>query len=131
MRDNDHKLTRVLFSFFTAASLAGGGVGCSDDKAEHAAPGASAGSEDKPQAGNRIDKAHADFKEAVQPAAGWVDEKSHRAADELNTAASRVKGAFEEDEPEPAVAKEPIKAEPAPATTTAPASGTTSETTKD
>jgi hypothetical protein len=65
----------------------------------------------------------------VQPAAGWVDEKSHRAADELNTAAGKVKGAFEEDEPAPAVAKEKIKAAPEPTTTTAPA--TTTATTKE
>lgn len=128
MRDSSLKLARVLFSSLAAAVLAGGVVGCSDDKPERAAPGASAGNE-TPQGKNSIDEAHSDFKEAVQPAAGWVDEKSHRAADELNTAARKVKGAFEEDEPAPAGANEKNKAAPEPTTTTAPA--TTTATTKD
>ena len=66
----------------------------------------------------------------MQPAAAWVDEKSHRAADELNTAARKVKGAFEEDEPAPAaVDVDKNKAAPEPTTTIAPA--TTTATTKD
>jgi hypothetical protein len=127
MRDSSHPFARVLFGSLAAAALAGSAAGCSDDKPEHAAPGASAGNE-RPQGKNAIDEAHSDFKDAVQPAAGWVDEKSHRAADELNTAAGKVKGAFEEDEPAP-VAKEKIKAAPEPTTTTAPA--TTTATTKE
>jgi hypothetical protein len=107
MDDRNHDLARMFFSMLTAAWLTGGATACSDDKPEHAAPGASAGAETRPEhSDNPIDEAHGDFKDAVRPAAGWVDDKSHRAADELNTAAGKVKESFEEDEPAPAPAKD-------------------------
>jgi hypothetical protein len=66
-------------------------LACSDTKpAGSANADKTTGSESElDRAKDRVNSAHANFKEEIRPAAGWVDEKSHRVADEVVNAVKK------------------------------------------
>ncbi len=63
----------------------GPAVACSDDK-----PKSQQSSGDE-SAMDRVNKTHEEFKQGIQPAAGWVDDRSHEVADEAVNAANKGK----------------------------------------
>ena len=102
-----------------ACALAIGAVGCSDDKSQKP-PGASKSSGDESTAGRvnrRANEVHGEFKEGIRPAADWVDERSHRVADEVRSAVNKADNSIRgDDESKPAAATPPAEpAKPAPA----------------
>jgi len=63
----------------------GPAVACSDDK-----PKSEQSSGDESTM-DQVNKAHENFKQGIQPAAGWVDDRSHEVADEAVNAADKGK----------------------------------------
>ena len=82
--------------FGTCSLLA---VACSDSKpASSGNAHESTGNESKSESvTDRVNSAHESFKEEIRPAAGWVDDRSHRVADEAVNAASKGKKTLEGD----------------------------------
>jgi hypothetical protein len=60
--------------------------GCSDDKPTKGSE-SSGGESAYQKAKKSADGVHSDFKQEIKPVAGWVDDKSHRAADEARKGA--------------------------------------------
>ena len=76
-------MSRQLAWWMVVFALAG--MACGKD--EPAKANSSAGGESNyRKATRRANEVHEEFKEAVKPVAGWVDEKSHQAADEARKA---------------------------------------------
>jgi hypothetical protein len=83
---------------FGACSLLA--LACSDNKPADSANGrATTGNESGvDSAKNRVNSAHESFKEEIRPAASWVDEKSHRVADEAVNAVEKGKKKLDGDD---------------------------------
>lgn len=71
-------------------------LACSDDKPQHSdkADESSGGESFKA----RVNSAHEQFKQDIRPAAGWVDEKSHRVVDEAEDAVHKGKQKLDGDD---------------------------------
>lgn len=81
----------VLFLSLTGTSA------CSDDKpAKSGQAEQSTGGESSFK--SRVDQAHENFKQGIQPAAGWVDDRSHEVADEAERAVNKGKKTLSGDD---------------------------------
>lgn len=85
---------RALYPYAILLALAPTAA-CSDDKPKSAEPQKTTGDESFK---SRVDSAHEDFKKDIQPAAGWVDDRSHEVADEANRAVDKGKKAVSGDD---------------------------------
>jgi hypothetical protein len=89
----------IVTSATLLAFALGSVVACSDDKPAHSGQAQqSAGGESSfDRAKRNVDQAHENFKQEIRPAAGWVDEKSHRVADEVGSAVGKGKRKLDGD----------------------------------
>lgn len=104
-----------------ACALAIGAAGCSDKSEQPPAASKSSGAESTAERVNRrANEAHGEFKEGIRPAADWVDERSHRVADEVRSAVNKADNSIRgHEEAKPAAATPP--ADPAKPAAAAPA----------
>lgn len=122
--ENSHSLTRSMMTALRSMLVLGALAlaACSDKSEAPAAAESSSGSEG-PSVKERVDSAHEKFKADIRPAASWVDEKSHRVADEARSAVKKGADKLDGDDDDPDHGKAPSAApsatpvqEPAPAT---------------